>query len=49
MKKMLVEIEFLGRKMGIPLHQLDPVDVDEETLLVIEDWHYWVARDYQFE
>jgi hypothetical protein len=46
--KMLVEIEFMGRTMGVPLHQLEPIDVDEATRQVIEDWHYWVARGYQF-
>ena len=34
--------------MGVPVHQLKPVNVDEETRQVIEDWHYWVARGYHF-
>jgi hypothetical protein len=46
--EMLAEIEFMGRTMGVPLHQLEPLDVAEETRQVIEDWHYWVARGYQF-
>jgi hypothetical protein len=46
--EMLAEIELMGRTMGVPLHQLEPLDVDEETRRVIEDWHYWIARGYQF-
>lgn len=46
--EMLVEIEFQGRTMGVPLEQLDPISVDEQTRQVIEDWHYWVARGYEF-
>jgi len=46
--EMLVEIEFMGRTMGVPLYQLEPIDVDDNTRQVIEDWQYWVARGYQF-
>jgi len=46
--EMLAEIEFMDRTMGVPLHQLDPIDVDEETRQVIEDWQYWIARGYGF-
>ena len=46
--EMLAEIEFMGRTMGVPLHQLEPIDVDDNTRQVIEDWQYWVARGYQF-
>jgi hypothetical protein len=46
--EMLVEIEFMGRTMGAPLYQLEPIDVDEDTRQAIEDWQYWVARGYQF-
>ena len=46
--EMLAEIEFVGRKMGVPLYQLEPLDVDDGTRQAIEDWQYWVARGYQF-
>ena len=46
--EMLAEIDFLGRTMGVPLHQLAPIDVDEETHQVIEDWQYWIARGHGF-
>jgi hypothetical protein len=45
---MLVEILFQGRTMGVPLSQLEPVDVDDLTRQVIEDWDYWVGRGYLF-
>ncbi|MCP4415107.1 MAG: calcium-binding protein [Chloroflexi bacterium] len=46
--EMLAEIEFMGRTMGVPLYQLKPINVDENTRQAIEDWQYWVARGYQF-
>jgi hypothetical protein len=46
--EMLAEIEFMGRTMGVPLHQLEPIDVDDNTRQVIEDWQYWIARGYLF-
>ena len=45
--EMTAEIEFMGRTMGVPLHQLEPIDVDDDTRQVIEDWQYWIARGYQ--
>ena len=46
--EILAEIEFMERTMGVPLFQLDPIDADEQTRQVVKDWHYWIARDYQF-
>jgi hypothetical protein len=46
--EMLVEINLMGRTMGVPLYQLEPVDVGEDTRQAIEDWQYWVARGYEF-
>jgi hypothetical protein len=43
-----VRIEWMGRKMGVPLAQLKPLKVDQETRQAIEDWQYWKARGYQF-
>lgn len=45
--EMFVEIEWQGRVLGVPLAQLQPLEVDERTREVIEDWHYWVARGYE--
>jgi hypothetical protein len=48
MKEMFVQIEWQGREMGVPLAQLKPIDVDDETQQAIEDWHYWVEMGYEF-
>ena len=41
---MLVQIRWQGRKLAIPLSQLDAVGADESTQEAIDDWHYWVAQ-----
>lgn len=45
---MFVEIEW-GEDdfLDVPLEQIHPIGVDEETKEAVEDWHYWVARDNQ--
>ena len=44
MHKMFVLIRWKGRKMAVPLIQLEGVQVDEETQQAIEDRHYWVKQ-----
>ncbi len=44
---MLVVVKWQGREMGVKLEQLEAIDVEEESLEAIEDWHYWVNRGYQ--
>ena len=46
MHEMFVLIRWKGRKLAIPLIQLEGVQVDEETQQAIEDWHYWVKQGY---
>ncbi len=46
--EMFVEISWSGRTVGVPLSQLRGIGVDNQTQEAIEDWHYWVARGYQF-
>jgi len=48
MREMFVQIEWKGRAFGVPLAQLQPINVDADTQEAIEDWHYWVARGYEF-
>jgi len=45
--EMFAEIEWQDRKLCVPLVQLQPMDVDEQTLEAAEDWHYWMARGYE--
>jgi hypothetical protein len=48
MREMFVLIGFAGRKLGVPLIQLDPVKSDKATREAVEDWRYWVAMGYEF-
>lgn len=48
MHEMFVEIRWAGRAFGVPLSQLEALDVNEETQEAIEDWHYWAGRGYEF-
>jgi hypothetical protein len=41
---MFVQISWRGRKMAVPLSQLEAMDADESTDEAIGDWHYWVAQ-----
>jgi hypothetical protein len=45
---MFVIIEWQNRRLGIPLEQILPIDADEETLEAVKNWHYWIARGYEF-
>ena len=48
MKEIFVLVGFAGRKLGVPLVQLDPVKPDKATREAVEDWRYWVAMGYVF-
>jgi hypothetical protein len=48
MREIFVQIEWQGREMGVPLAQLQPIDVDSQTQEAVEDWHYWVNMGYEF-
>lgn len=41
---MFVQIRWQGRKMAVPLSQLEAIAADESTQEAIGDWHYWVAQ-----
>jgi hypothetical protein len=41
---MLVQVRWQGRKMAVPLSQLEAIDADESTHEAVGDWHYWVAQ-----
>ena len=46
--EMLVTVDWMDRELGVPLAQLEPVEVDKETDEVIADCHYWAGRGYEF-
>ena len=39
--EMVVTIEWMDRELGVPLAQLEPIDVDPDTEQAVADWHYW--------
>ena len=41
LNEMFVEIEWSGRMFGVPLSQLEGIEVDKNTEEAISDWHYW--------
>ena len=43
---MLVQIRWSGRKIAVPLSQLDAIDPDELTKEAIGDGHYWISQGY---
>ena len=47
LNEMFVEIEWSGRMFGVPLSQLEGIEVDKNTEEAISDWHYWVGRGYR--
>ena len=47
-REMFVVIQWQGRDLAVPLAQLEGIAVDDETRQAIGDWHYWVARGYEF-
>ena len=48
MREMFVRIEFAGRKLGVPLSQLEASKTAPEIREAMEDWRYWVAMGYEF-
>jgi hypothetical protein len=48
MHEVFVQVSWRKRAFGVPLAQIQGVSVDDKTREAIEDWHYWVARGYQF-
>lgn len=48
MHEMFVLTRFAGRKLGVPLSQLEVLETGRETREAVEDWQYWVAMGYEF-
>ena len=46
--EIFIEINWNARTLCVPLAQLQPLDVNEQTKKAVEDWHYWMARGYMF-
>jgi hypothetical protein len=48
MREMFVRVQFAGRRLGVPLVQLEPVTPDRARREAVEDWRYWTAMGYEF-
>ena len=48
MKEMFVIVGYAGRKLGVPLAQIEPIGADAATRETVEDWRYWMAMGYEF-
>lgn len=46
--EMFVIVRWSGRTFGVPLSQIEGINVDAATQEAIEDWHYWTAQGYEF-
>ncbi|MDL0126654.1 calcium-binding protein [Halobacterium salinarum] len=46
--EMFVTVDWMGRELGVPLAQVEPIKVDGETEEAVADWHYWAGRGYEF-
>lgn len=44
LSQMHVTVEWMDRELGVPLEQLEPLGVSDETEQAITDWHYWLNR-----
>jgi len=48
MGEIIVLIDWCGRTIGVPLIQLEGIDIDADTAQVIADWHYWVVQGHHW-
>lgn len=46
--EMFVLVSFTGRRVGVPLAQLEVVKGNRATREAVEDWRYWLGRGYVF-
>ena len=40
-QEMFVLVEWRDREFGVPLSQLEVLNVDSDTRQAVDDWHYW--------
>lgn len=48
MREIFVLIKHGMTELAVPLAQLDCHAADEQTCEAVSDWHYWVARGYEY-
>ncbi|MCD2201072.1 calcium-binding protein [Halobacterium sp. KA-4] len=42
-RELFAIVEWMDREFGVPLSQLEVLDVDQDTREAVDDWHYWNA------
>ena len=48
MSEVLVLVKNGRSKLAVPLAQIECAATDTETCQAVADWHYWVARGYEY-
>jgi hypothetical protein len=48
MSEVFVLVKYGKTALAVPLAQLDCLSDHEATVVAIADWHYWVARGYEY-
>ena len=48
MSEVFVVVKYGKSELAVPLAQLECHATDEDTLQAVADWHYWVARGYEY-
>ena len=48
MSEIFVVVTFGKSELAVPLAQLECAATDKDTLQAVADWHYWVARGYEY-
>lgn len=46
--EMFVLVKWSNQEIVVPLAQIHPIEGDDDTREGVEDWHYWMARGYEF-
>ena len=46
--EIFVRIAYEGSKLAVPLEQLECHSPDKATCQAVADWHYWIARGYEY-
>ena len=45
---LFVDIKYDEDSLSVPLAQLEILDDNPDSKRIIEDWHYWIGRGYEF-
>ena len=46
--KIFMKITYDEDVLSVPLEQLEMLDDKPDSKIIIEDWHYWIGRGYEF-